>query len=93
MARPKKATAKSVEVEVKPKEKKIVMTKEQFESLKAAAEVVSEARRVFQNIEGAETLSAISFAAGRIYEGVNTVEDTLDDLIDELEPDDYDVEY
>lgn len=87
MARPKKAAAKPV-AEVKPKEKKIVMTKEQYQALVETAEKVAEARRLLQNVDESESIAAISFIAGRIYAEVNSVEDTLDDLVNDLNPED-----
>ena len=88
MARPKKVAL--VATETKPKEKKIVLTREQFESLKTAAEKVGEARRIINKIDEAETVAAVSFAAGRAFAEINLAEDLLDEIVNEVGPDEDD---
>ena len=86
MARPKKAVPKMVAA---PKEEKIVITKEQIERLRNALEMVTEARRVVDQIEEVETLVAAGFKAGKVYSLADKAEDMLNDVTNELDPFSY----
>lgn len=91
MARAKKAVAKTV-AEVKPKEKRITLTSEQFEALKSASELISEARRELHDFD-ADNLAKAGFIAGQAFVALNKAEDVLDEVIDEIDPTDYDLEF
>ena len=89
MPRPKKVAL--VATEVKPaKEKKITLTRDQFDALLKASEQITEARRALNDVGEAETLAHIGFIAGQAYFAVNQVEDVLDDIINDINPDDDD---
>jgi hypothetical protein len=87
MARPKKVAVVATETKP-PKEKKIVITREQLDLLTKASEQVTEARRAMDSIRGADTVAEIGFIAGQAYFAVNQVEDVLDELINDLTPED-----
>lgn len=89
MARTKKAVAVTAETK-QPKEKKINLTREQFDALLKASEQITEARRALNDVSDAETLAHIGFIAGQAYFAVNQVEDVLDDIINDINPDDDD---
>ncbi len=85
MARPKKAVAKVTE----PKEKKVIITKEQIETLRKISSLIGDARRTVDNIEEADTLVSAGFKAGKAYDMTDKAEDLVDALINELDPIDY----
>lgn len=87
MARPKKVALMAAETK-QPKEKKIVITREQLDLLTKASEQVTEARRAMDSISDANTIAEIGFIAGQAYFAVNQVEDVLDELINDLTPED-----
>lgn len=87
MARPKKVALMAAETK-QPKEKKIVLTKEQLNLLTKASEQVTEARRAMDAVSRAESIAEIGFIAGQAFFAVNQVEDVLDDLINDLTPED-----
>ena len=89
MARLKKAeVAAKPAAEVKPKEKKIVLTTEQFKSMREASESISDARRILDNLEDGENISAFAFAAGKAYASINRAEDLIDSILNEFDYDD-----
>lgn len=89
MPRPKKVAL--VATETKPaKEKKITLTRDQFDALLKASEQITGARRALNDVGEAETLAHIGFIAGQAYFAVNQVEDVLDDIINDINPDDDD---
>ena len=86
MARPKKAASVAVEAE----QPKITITREQFDALSKASQQITEARRALNEIGEAETLAHIGFIAGQAFFAVNQVEDVLDEIINDIDPDDDD---
>ena len=93
MARVKKAVAKTA-VEVKPKEKKITLTSEQFEALKTATNDITSVRRLLSDMqEGIVDLAQAGFITGQAYQLANKAEDALDEMVNELDPTDYDLEF
>lgn len=89
MARTKKAVSVTAETK-QPKEKKITLTREQFDALSKASEQITEARRALNEIGEAETLAHIGFIAGQAFFAVNQVEDVLEEIINDIDPDDDD---
>lgn len=89
MARTTKAVAVTAETK-QPKEKKITLTREQFNALSKASEQIAGARRALKDVGEAETLAHIGFIAGQAYFAVNQVEDVLDEIINDIDPDDDD---
>ena len=85
MARPKKVVA----AKVAPKELTYTLTKEQFESLKAAASLVSDARRELNGFD-AENLAHAGFIVGQAFVAINKAEDLVDDLVNDFMSDDDD---
>lgn len=88
MPRTKKAA--SAAVEAKPREKKITLTRDQFDALSKASQQITEARRALNDVGEAETLAHIGFIAGQAYFAVNQVEDVLDEIINDIDPNDDD---
>lgn len=87
MPRPKKVALVATETKP-PKEKKIIITREQLDLLTKASEQVTDARRAMDAISRAETIAEIGFIAGQAFFAVNQVEDLLDDLVSDLTPED-----
>ena len=85
MARPKKVAA----VKAAPKEVTYTLTKEQFESLRAAASSISEARRELSGFD-AENLAHAGFIVGQAFVAINKAEDLVDDLVNDFMSDDDD---
>tara|TARA_R110000868_G_scaffold6255_2_gene35710 strand:+ start:1959 stop:2252 length:294 start_codon:yes stop_codon:yes gene_type:complete len=89
MARTTKAVLVTAETK-QPKEKKITLTREQFDALSKASQQITEARRALNDVGEAETLAHIGFIAGQAFFAVNQVEDVLDEIINDIDPDDDD---
>ena len=85
MARPKKVVA----AKVAPKELTYTLTKEQFEVLRTAASLISEARRELSGFD-AENLAHAGFIAGQAFVVLNKAEDLVDELVSDFTSDDDD---
>ena len=87
MARPKKVAVKK-EVAAAPAPVTYTLTKEQFELLKSASALISDARRELHNFEP-ENLAAAGFIAGQAFAAINKAEDTVDDIVNFFEEGDW----
>jgi hypothetical protein len=64
----------------------IVLTMEQFKILKQAVEDSGEVRRRLYNIDDADTVAKIAFAAGHAYSIADKLETDLINIVDEIDP-------
>jgi hypothetical protein len=64
----------------------VVLTMEQFKTLKKAVEDSGEVRRRLYNIDDADTVAKIAFAAGHAYSIADKLETDLISIVDEIDP-------
>lgn len=69
-----------------PTTKKMTLTQEQFEKLKAISEMIGEARSTLCYFEP-ENLAAAGYQVGKSYVNIDKAEDELTDLINDIDPD------
>lgn len=65
----------------------IVLTEEQFGTLRKVSQLIGEARGILDNLEERETVSALAFGVGKAFFGTNQAEDLLDEVIRDIDPD------
>jgi hypothetical protein len=84
MPRPKKASV--APTEKKPVEKKITLTKQQFQTLEEISEAITEARLSIGRFD-VENLAEAGFEMGKVYVHIDKIEDRISDLVREIDPD------
>jgi len=70
----------------KPVDKKITLSKKQFEILEEISESITDARLTIGRFD-ATTLSEAGFTVGKLYARIDRIEDQISDLIREIDPD------
>ena len=83
MARPKKSAAPAEQ-----KAKQIVLTEEQFNKLRDISADLNSAKRTIQDIGEDRDLDLrnTGYIAGKVYITLDRLEDTLDEIIDKIDP-------
>lgn len=61
------------------------LTNEQLQTLKDVASDLQDIRRTLEDLEGVEDLSVIMFKVGAMYNLAETVETTMDELLESYE--------
>jgi hypothetical protein len=82
MPRPK---ASVTPTEKKPVEKKITLTKQQFETLEEISESITDARLAIGRFD-VENLAEAGFIMGKVFARIDRIEDQISDLINEVDP-------
>ena len=84
MPRSKKA-APTATGETAPKEKKVTLTKKQFETLQAISESITDARLSIGRFD-VENLAEAGFIMGKVFARIDRIEDEISDLVNEVDP-------
>jgi hypothetical protein len=82
MPRPK---ASVTPTEKKPVEKKITLTKKQFETLQEISEAITDARLSIGRYD-VENLAEAGFIMGKVFARIDRIEDQISDLVNEVDP-------
>lgn len=64
----------------------VVLTMEQFKTLKKAVEDSGEVRRNLHNVKEASSVAEIAFLAGLVYSVADKLENDLISIVDEIDP-------
>ena len=93
MARPKKSAApaeqKAEQIVLAEKAKQIVLTEEQFSKLRDISDGLNRAKNTVEDIGEDRDLDLrnTGYLAGKVYITLDRLEDTLDEIIDQIDPD------